>query len=288
MLVFSIFLFVSTVSAYGLKAANREAVLAPFRAGNAFKVISGMANCNSANVRNVVNAAIEGGASHVDIACDENLVRQAKAMSESLFVCVSSVDPEKFTTVVEAGADMVEIGNFDSLYDQGIEFSADDVLKMTKRTRKLVPNTPLSVTIPHKLALSEQIDLAVLLEEAGADIIQTEGKVCAKPSGLGTQELIEIAAPTLASAFSISNAVKIPVMCASGLTDVTAPLALACGARGIGIGSMVNRLPNAHQMVLAVAAVSASIGRPSTVSPNINSFVSQAERSSVAQRSVLN
>ena len=38
-------------------------------------------------------------------------------------------------------------------------------------------------------------------------------------------------------------------MCASGLNDVTAPLALAAGARGVGIGSMINKLPNSQQVV---------------------------------------
>jgi Protein of unknown function (DUF561) len=39
-------------------------------------------------------------------------------------------------------------------------------------------------------------------------------------------------------------------MCASGLNDVTAPLALAAGARGVGIGSMINKLPNSQQVPL--------------------------------------
>ena len=34
----------------------------------------------------------------------------------------------------------------------------------------------------------------------------------------------------------------------SGLNDVTAPLALAAGARGVGIGSMISRLPNTVQV----------------------------------------
>jgi hypothetical protein len=50
-------------------------------------------------------------------------------------------------------------------------------------------------------------------------------------------------------------------MCASGLTDVTAPLALAAGARGIGIGSMVNKLPHPQRMLMAVSVIAASIGR---------------------------
>lgn len=53
----------------------------------------------------------------------------------------------------------------------------------------------------------------------------------------GVQGAIERAAPTLAAAHAISRAVTIPVMAASGLSDVTAPMALAAGARGVGVGS---------------------------------------------------
>lgn len=53
----------------------------------------------------------------------------------------------------------------------------------------------------------------------------------------GVQGAIERAAPTLAAAHAISRAVSIPVMAASGLSDITAPMALAAGARGVGVGS---------------------------------------------------
>lgn len=51
------------------------------------------------------------------------------------------------------------------------------------------------------------------------------------------QGAIERAAPTLAAAHAISRAVSIPVMAASGLSDITAPMALAAGAKGVGVGS---------------------------------------------------
>ena len=59
-------------------------------------------------------------------------------------------------------------------------------------------------------------------------------------TNLGVQELLEIATPTIASSYALSRAVTIPIICSSGLTDVTAPLALAAGAKGVGIGSMVS------------------------------------------------
>eukprot|EP01038_Epipyxis_sp_PR26KG_P013801 gene13801-18511_t len=247
-------------SAFGYNAFSKDAILRPFTNGNAFKVISGITNFDQINVKNVAIAANEGGASHIDIACDANLVKMVKSVC-SLPVCVSSITPIDFVAAVKAGADMVEIGNFDGFYEQGKKFSAEDIVSMTLETRKLLPNIALSVTIPHTLSLSEQVELAKVLEMSGADIIQTEGKVSVNPSSMGVQELIEKAAPTLASAFAISRAVNIPVMCASGLTDVTAPLALAAGARGVGVGSMIHKLSNAQQMVMAVSAISNSIGR---------------------------
>ncbi len=62
---------------------------------------------------------------------------------------------------------MVEIGNYDSFYGQGISFSADDIIRMTTETRKLLPTIPLSVTIPHNIPLNEQIILAKTLESIG-------------------------------------------------------------------------------------------------------------------------
>ncbi|KAJ1434014.1 hypothetical protein B484DRAFT_326465 [Ochromonadaceae sp. CCMP2298] len=256
-----------------MKAFSKQEVLAPFQRGNALKVISGLHNFDFDLVKNVAWAAKEGGATHVDIACDAKLVRAVKSLCSSVPICVSSVKPMDFVAAVQAGADMIEIGNFDGFYEQGLDFTAEDVMRMTAETRQLLPTTPLSVTIPHRLSLSEQVALAIRLELAGVDIIQTEGKVGVSPVGKGTDEMKEIAAPTIAAAQAISRAVRVPVMCASGLTDVTAPMAIAAGARGVGVGSMVNKLPSRQQMYLAVSALASSIGLE--VAPREVDFVTQ-------------
>nr|CAD1842820.1 unnamed protein product [Ananas comosus var. bracteatus] len=80
-----------------------------------------------------------------------------------------------------------------------------------------------------------EVKLAELLEEEGADIIQTEGGKCSTPTKPGVLGLIEKATPTLAAAYSISRAVTVPVMCSSGLSAVTAPMALTAGAAGVGL-----------------------------------------------------
>lgn len=242
--------------------AVREFALKDFTSRRAFKVIAGLQNFDEERVASVVIAAEKGGATHVDIACSPQLVKLALELA-SLPVCVSSVEPEAFLTAVDAGAHMIEIGNYDSFYQSKRVFSAEEVLDLAKQTRKLLPATVLSVTVPHTLSLDEQVKLAEMLEKEGVDIIQTEGGTSSKPLNSGVHGLMEKAAPTLAAAYSISRAVEIPVMCASGLSDVTAPLALAAGAAGVGVGSAVNRLNDQVAMIAAVRSIANALHLPS-------------------------
>jgi hypothetical protein len=195
----------------------------------------------------------------VDIACDPELVKLATCLT-SLPICVSSVDPAAFPAAVEAGALMVEIGNYDSFYEMAVVFSPEQILDLTRETRRILPSVALSVTVPHTLSLPDQIKLSVQLEQEGVDIIQTEGGKCSNATNAGVLGLIEKAAPTLASAYSISRAVKIPVMCSSGLSAVTAPMALAAGAAGVGVGSAVNKLNDVVAMIAEVRSIADSLG----------------------------
>ncbi|MEG5064593.1 DUF561 domain-containing protein [Microcoleus sp. B3-A4] len=225
-----------------------------FEQGRALKIISGLNNFDAANVAAVVKAADLGGASFVDIAADRDLVLMAKQLT-NLPICVSAVEPEKFVPAVEAGADLIEIGNFDAFYAVGRRFEAEEVLQLTRETRSLFPNITLSVTVPHILALDKQVQLAIELVKAGANIIQTEGGTSAQPIHAGTLGLIEKAAPTLAAAFEISRAVSVPVLCASGISSVTAPLAIGAGAAGVGVGSAVSQLNSEVAMIAAVRSL---------------------------------
>ena len=226
-------------------------------ARSALKVIAGLMNFDADSVSRVACAAGRGGADLIDVACDAELVTLALKASGGLPVCVSSVEPEQFPAAVAAGAVMVEIGNFDSFYPQGRIFGADEVLELTRRTRSLLPEVVLSVTVPHVLPMDQQEQLAVDLVATGADLIQTEGGTSAKPFSAGSLGLIEKAAPTLAAAHSISAALQhagetAPVLCASGLSAVTVPMAIAAGAAGVGVGSAVNRLDDELAMVAVV------------------------------------
>lgn len=222
------------------------------------KVIAGLTNVDPVSVLKISRAAAAGGADLVDIACEPALVHAVAEACPQLPICVSAVDPDLFPAAVAAGAAMVEIGNFDAFYPQGRIFGAAEVLELTRRTRELLPQVLLSVTVPHVLPLDQQEQLALDLQAAGADWIQTEGGTSATPQASGTLGLIEKAAPTLAAAHGISRALasagtqSAPVLCASGLSAVTVPMALAAGAAGVGVGSAVNRLGDELAMVAAV------------------------------------
>lgn len=220
----------------------------------ALKVISGLNNFNVDRVSAVVRAAEAGGATFVDIAAEPTLVATIRQLT-NLPICVSAVEPELFVSAVQAGANLIEIGNFDCFYAQGRTFSPQEVLELTQKTRSLLPDITLSVTVPHILPLDQQVELAEQLVNAGADLIQTEGGTSSAPSHSGVLGLIEKASPTLAAAYSISRAVSVPLLCASGLSSVTAPMAIAAGASGVGVGSAINQLDNEVAMVAVVRSL---------------------------------
>jgi hypothetical protein len=234
--------------------SNLDSLQVAFSQRRALKVISGLNNFDVSRVAAVVKAADRGNATFIDIAASPQLVKMAKQIT-NLPICASAVDADLLASAVAAGADLVEIGNFDSFYAQGIKFEAAEVIALTQATRKLLPHTLLSVTVPHILALDQQVELAQTLVSLGADIIQTEGGTSANPLHAGTLGLIEKAAPTLAAAAEISRAVSVPVLCASGISSITAPLAIAAGAAGIGVGSAINKLNDELAMIATVRSL---------------------------------
>ncbi len=152
---------------------------------------------------------------------------------------------------------MIEIGNFDSFYPEGRFFSANEVLSLAVESRRLLPEVVLSVTVPHVLPLDSQAKLALDLVDIGVDLIQTEGGTSSHPISPGTLGLIEKASPTLAGTFAIVSALKesnhnLPVICASGLSEVTVPMAISVGANGVGVGSAVNKLNSELAMIATV------------------------------------
>ncbi|KAJ7968904.1 Thiamine monophosphate synthase [Quillaja saponaria] len=260
-----------------LLSSTKVSVLKDFHERRALKIISGLQNFNKDHVASVVTAAEKGGATHVDIACDPELVKLAISLTSRPIRRLSELAIRKekkkkrgfvflqwirqhFHLQLKQGALMIEIGNYDSFYEMGMVFTPEQILDLTKETKRILPSVALSVTVPHTLSLPDQVKLAELLEQEGVDIIQTEGGKCSSPTKSGVLGLIEKATPTLAAAYSISRAVKIPVMCSSGLSTVTAPMAVTAGAAGVGVGSAVNRLNDVVAMIAEVRSIADSLG----------------------------
>lgn len=223
------------------------------REKRAIKVIAGIDNFDVENIKKVVSAANQAGASAIDICANEEILTIARELT-NLPLFVSSIVPEELAQAVKNGADAIELGNFDVLYKKGLRMGAGEVLELAKKTMSLIEGTKtfVSVTVPGHISVAEQIDLSRKLEELGVDLIQTEGAAIANAQSEGARGLLETAQVSIANTIEIARNVEIPVMTASGITSTTAALAFAAGASAIGVGSCINKLDSSIAM-MAVA-----------------------------------
>ncbi len=225
----------------------------------AVKIIAGIDNFDAENVKNVVLAAEKAGASAVDVSASEEIINIAKE-NTSLPVFVSSIVPEDLAMAVKAGADAIEIGNFDALYKKGMRMSALEILDIVTETLKLIGKSKvfICVTVPGHIEIGEQIALAKSLEEMNIDLIQTEGAATVEAKSNGARGLLETAQVSIANTIELARNVEIPVMTASGLTPTTVALAFAAGASAVGVGSCVNKLNSLLEMTAAASAIVSS------------------------------
>lgn len=216
------------------------------------KVIAGIENFDAANVRDIVSAADAGGAHAVDIAADAELIRSTKASSR-LVVFVSSTDPAQLIAAAQAGADVLELGNFDAMYRRGQEPTAEQILNWTREVKAGVGDSvPLCVTISGRLALDVQLDLATSLQAAGADLIQSEGVLMANDQ-VDTHSALLAVTSALANAAEIGKVVELPVFVAGGINPANASFSLGAGAHGVGIGRAVSSRQSVAEMTAVVA-----------------------------------
>lgn len=225
------------------------------------KVISGINNFDLDNVLQVVQAAEAAQATAVDVAADEAIVKAVR-QTTGLPVFASSTEPAKLAEAVVNGADVAEIGNFDALYEQGFYLTAEDVIRLTEETIALLPEgTLLSVTVPGYLSTEAQIQLAKQLEALGATMLQTEGtsrvlSMSRKVQLLSAEDKIRL---TLENTKALSQAVRIPVMTASGIQVDNVQQAFLAGAAAVGVGSAVNRLSSEEAMVQVLLSLMAAV-----------------------------
>lgn len=215
-----------------------------------FKAISGIDVFDREKVLAVVRAAARG-ADAVDVAADPDLVAAARAEAPALVIFASSTDP---AALVRSGADVLELGNYDAMYRAGQEPTAEQVLNWTRAVVEATRGrTPLCVTIPGRLPRDRQVDLARMLQAAGADLLQTEGVL--GPRAEGVHGSISRLLEALANTAAVREAVDMPIILAGGVDPHNAPHAIAAGADGVGVGRYLKEAASESAMVEAVAAV---------------------------------
>jgi len=162
---------------------------------------------------------------------------------------------------------MLEIGNYDIFYKQGIFLSKQYILNLAKEAIKLFNGLDICVTIPYTLSLNEQIQLSCQLESLGIKVLQTEGlKIKSITEYNNITELINTSLPVLSSTYAISKTVKIPVIAASGVNCAIASLAILYGASGIGIGTSVVNCSNSLSKFLYISEIVNSINSNKIIS----------------------
>ncbi len=221
------------------------------------KVIAGIENRNLDRVLTIVDSAVFCNADAVDICDDPQIIRAVRERlnGHSTKLFVSSLNWEDLLIASELGADYLELGNYDHLYETGLKIEAKEIFHAAEcLVNKGKRN--LSVTIPGYLTPNEQAELAQSLVDLGVEILQTEGGSIAEASSAGAIGHIEKAKVTLANTLELKSACpEACIMAAGGLSSATVPLALAAGAQGIGIGKVVNKLSSQIEMVAVIRSI---------------------------------
>lgn len=254
-----------------------------FENKQAIKVISGIDNLNVNKILEYIRACERSKASYIDIVANPEIVKFIKQKT-SLPICVSSIDIICLYESVLAGADIVEIGNFDIFYKQGIMLSSEQIVMMSSQIRSLFPHIDICVTIPHIYTLDQQIKLALKLENIGVNMIQTEGNTSKVihsnliKNNTSQDYLLDSllkSSSTLSSVHFLSNAVNIPIIASSGINSITGPIAIAYGASCIGIKSEINSLSTVNYISFRISEIFNSLYLNTLIgSSEHNSFIS--------------
>lgn len=224
----------------------------------AVKVIAGLNNCNKKQVTQMTQAAEIAKATYMDITANISIIHELQSNS-TIPICVSAVSATKLVQCQQAGVQVLEIGNYDTFYEQGRLFSSKEIIEISKDTRSLLPSTTLCVTIPHILCIEEQIKLTQDLKNIGVDIIQTEGKSTGFSKNGDLSGIIQKAASTCSSTYAISQNSNIPIISASGISALTTPISFLYGASCVGIGNNIRQLNNITSMVMYIYEIKTAI-----------------------------
>nr|YP_009399262.1 hypothetical protein [Kapraunia schneideri]ARW68868.1 hypothetical protein [Kapraunia schneideri] len=224
-----------------------------FDAKSLIKVIAGIDNTNIKNVIKIAKAADLSQATYIDIAANVKLVKILKKISQ-LPICISSINSIDIYNCILAGADIIEIGNYDFFYNKGIYLTAEQIISLVLEVKSFKANIDICVTIPYYISLFEQMQLAKKLYIIGVNILQTEGisKLHKLQSPGSCFDLINVKntfLPSLLSTYMISKSVNIPVITASGSKNIISHIPSNYGASGIGVGSSLKNQMSIRDIV---------------------------------------
>lgn len=221
------------------------------------KIIAGIENRNLEHVLAILEVATFCQAEAIDICDEPEIIRAAKEQlkGHNTKLFVSSLSSKNLLLAAQLGADYLELGNYDHIYERGGHFTAEQILQTSQEiTSQGYCN--LSVTIPTYLSPNEQAALAHQLLDLKVEILQSEGGSSSQPSSSGAIGQIEKAKITLANTLELKNACpEACILAAGGLSATTVPLALACGASGIGVGQGISKLSSKLEMVASIRLI---------------------------------
>nr|YP_009394915.1 hypothetical protein [Polysiphonia stricta]ARW63477.1 hypothetical protein [Polysiphonia stricta] len=253
-----------------------------FKEKRVIKVITGISNTNVYQISKIAKAAELANASYLDVVANTQVVKFLKSFS-SLPICVSSIETIDIYNCLAAGADIVEIGNYDFFYEKGIYLNSKQLIKLVNEIKNIAKNTLLCVTIPYYLDLNQQINLAQECESLGVDIIQTEGCYQSKTFKnlplLSEPSISNSLSTSLLSTYLISKYVDIPVITSSNVTNIFSHMAKFYGASGIGIGSAIRKQNTVYGMMQYIkqaqnSLVNTTANLPFTISTD-HDFITQ-------------
>lgn len=245
---------------------NKQKTLRSLKNKTFVKIISGIQNYDKQKVLNVARAAELGGATALDICDDAQIIKDIRSTVQ-LPLFVSSVEPEKLISAQKLGADVLEVGNYESFYKIGKLFSSKEILQIINTlSRDISADVLLCCTIPATLEIENQIKLGKELINLGVDILQTEGFSPDIPvSDRQDKSFTEIlkATPSLANTMELRKALpNANIICASGITPISSLLAITAGASGIGVGTFINSCSSQLQMTERVEEIMTTLNIP--------------------------
>ncbi|MCH2227085.1 MAG: DUF561 domain-containing protein [Candidatus Caenarcaniphilales bacterium] len=225
------------------------------------KIIAGIFNFDKEQVLRIAEMTDKAGDLALDICAREDIVSEVRTQFPNLIIAVSAIKVSELNRAQELGADILELGNFEALYEQGIFYSAEEVYSMAAELINIKnENTLVSITVPGHLQINDQIDLAKRLETLGVDIIQTEGAALSDANATSALGSIQKVALTLSNTIELDKVLEsTAIMTASGISPDTIALAISAGARAVGVGSFVNKHETKEEIYEAITKLKAAI-----------------------------